>query len=56
MYKRGRFKLGDESLVCEQCGEASVVTFWRFEGLASHDDRTSFMDRRGWQTHRADVA
>ncbi|WP_128950907.1 hypothetical protein [Bradyrhizobium guangzhouense] len=56
VYKRGRFKLGDESLVCEQCGEASVVTFWRFEGLASHDDRTSFMDRRGWQTHRADVA
>lgn len=26
--------LGDEELVCDQCGESSVVTFWRFEGLS----------------------
>jgi hypothetical protein len=30
--------LGDEELVCEQCGEASVVTFWRFEGLSCGSD------------------
>jgi hypothetical protein len=26
--------LGDEQLVCDACGETSVVTFWRFEGLS----------------------
>jgi hypothetical protein len=26
--------LGEEQLACEACGEASVVTFWRFEGLS----------------------
>lgn len=31
--------LGDEKLVCEQCGTTSVVTFWRFEGLSCHGDR-----------------
>lgn len=31
--------LGDEKLVCEQCGTASVVTFWRFEGLSCLGDR-----------------
>ncbi|WP_194467354.1 hypothetical protein [Bradyrhizobium sp. CCBAU 53340] len=31
--------LGDEKLVCEQCGTASVVTFWRFEGLSCHSER-----------------
>jgi hypothetical protein len=31
--------LGDEELVCEQCGTTSVVTFWRFEGLSHHGDR-----------------
>jgi hypothetical protein len=56
VYKRGRFMLGDESLVCEECGGTSVVTFWRFEGLARHDDRIPATDGRGWQTHRADVA
>ncbi|UGX96826.1 hypothetical protein G6321_00017475 [Bradyrhizobium barranii subsp. barranii] len=34
-FKRARFMLGDEKLVCEECGETSVVTFWRFEGLSS---------------------
>ena len=33
-FRRGRYRLGEEKLVCEQCGEASVVTFWRFEGLS----------------------
>jgi hypothetical protein len=33
-FKRGRFMLGDQKLSCEQCGETSVVTFWRFEGLS----------------------
>lgn len=33
-FRRGRFMLGDEQLVCEECGETSVVTFWRFEGLS----------------------
>ena len=56
VYKRGRFMLGDENLLCEECGETSVVTFWRFEGLAHHDDRIPATDGRGWQTHRADVA
>ena len=32
--------LGDEKLVCEQCGTTSVVTFWRFEGLSCRADRT----------------
>ena len=54
-FKRGRFKLGDESLVCERCGETSVVTFWRFEGLAGHDDRTAAAQTRGWHTHRAAI-
>ena len=52
--------LGDESLVCEQCGGTSVVTFWRFEGLASRDDRNDdcipATDKPDWQTQRADVA
>ena len=39
-FKRGRFMLGDENLVCEQCGKTSVVTFWRFEGLSCGADRT----------------
>ena len=26
--------LGDEMLACEHCGETSLVTFWRFEGLS----------------------
>ncbi|UVO39466.1 hypothetical protein KUL72_14485 [Bradyrhizobium arachidis] len=30
--------LGDEKLVCEQCGTTSVVTFWRFEGLSCHGE------------------
>ena len=33
-FKRGRFMLGEENLVCEQCDETSLVTFWRFEGLS----------------------
>ena len=40
VFKRGRFMLGDEKLVCEQCGNTSVVTFWRFEGLSCRADRT----------------
>jgi hypothetical protein len=39
-YRRGRFKLGDETLICAQCGEACLVTFWRFEGLSCRSDRT----------------
>jgi hypothetical protein len=31
--------LGEEKLVCEHCGTASLVTFWRFEGLSCHGDR-----------------
>jgi hypothetical protein len=38
LFRRGRYMLGDEKLVCEQCGTASVVTFWRFEGLC-HGER-----------------
>ncbi|OKO84955.1 hypothetical protein AC630_07275 [Bradyrhizobium sp. AS23.2] len=38
-FRRARFMLGDEKLVCEQCGETSVVTFWRFEGLSCPSDR-----------------
>lgn len=30
--------LGDENLTCEECGETSVVTFWRFEGLSSRSE------------------
>lgn len=39
-FRRARFMLGEEELVCEECGEASVVTFWRFEGLSCRSDRT----------------
>ncbi len=28
--------LGDEQLVCEECNQASNVTFWRFEGLSQN--------------------
>jgi hypothetical protein len=37
-FQHGRYMLGDEQLVCEECNQASNVTFWRFEGLsqASH--------------------
>jgi hypothetical protein len=41
VFRRGRFKLGDETLVCEECGVASVVTFWRFEGLSCCGDPNS---------------
>lgn len=37
--------LGDETLVCEECGESSLVTFWRFEGLSCHADRPDAMPR-----------
>jgi hypothetical protein len=37
-FRRGRYMLGDEKLVCDACGQASVVTFWRFEGLSSRCD------------------
>lgn len=30
--------LGDDKLGCDQCGETSVVTFWRFEGLSYRAD------------------
>ncbi|MBR0862742.1 hypothetical protein JQ614_11910 [Bradyrhizobium diazoefficiens] len=43
IFRRGRFMLGDETLVCEECGEASLVTFWRFEGLSCCSDRTEPM-------------
>jgi hypothetical protein len=33
-FRRGRYRFGEDMLVCEQCGEASAVTFWRFEGLS----------------------
>jgi hypothetical protein len=33
-FRRGRYRLGDEELVCEECREASNVTLWRFEGLS----------------------
>ncbi len=33
-FRRGRYMLGDEMLACEHCGETSLVTFWRFEGLS----------------------
>lgn len=39
LFRRGRYMLGDEKLVCEQCGTTSLVTFWRFEGLSCHGDR-----------------
>jgi hypothetical protein len=45
MFRRGRYMLGDEKLVCEECGETSVVTFWRFEGLSCRADRTEAMRR-----------
>jgi hypothetical protein len=32
--------LGDEQLACDACGQISVVTFWRFEGLSIRCDRT----------------
>ncbi|MGO4508927.1 hypothetical protein AB4Z51_18095 [Bradyrhizobium sp. 2TAF36] len=44
-FKRARFMLGDEKLVCEECGETSVVTFWRFEGLSSRPDCTEARPR-----------
>jgi hypothetical protein len=33
-FKRGRYMLGDQELSCEQCGQTSRVTLWRFEGLS----------------------
>jgi hypothetical protein len=38
-FRRARFMLGDETLVCQHCRETSVVTFWRFEGLSCQPDR-----------------
>jgi len=37
--RRGRYMLGDETLLCDHCGVTSVVTFWRFEGLSCRADR-----------------
>jgi hypothetical protein len=39
-FKRGRFMLGDENLVCERCGETGLVTLWRFEGLSGQSGCT----------------
>jgi hypothetical protein len=33
-FRRGRYMLGEQKLTCERCGEASLVTLWRFEGLS----------------------
>jgi transposase-like protein len=33
-FGRARYMRGDDTLVCERCDEASLVTFWRFEGLS----------------------
>ncbi|WP_314960459.1 hypothetical protein [Bradyrhizobium cosmicum] len=44
-FRRGRFMLGDEKLSCEECGEDSVVTFWRFEGFSSRSDCVEAMRR-----------
>jgi hypothetical protein len=37
-FKRGRYLLAEEELVCDQCGEASPAAFWRYHGLASPSD------------------
>ncbi|MFT4119992.1 hypothetical protein [Bradyrhizobium sp.] len=46
--------LGDDKLACEQCGETSLVTFWRFEGLSSRSDsdRMDAADTRSRVTSR----
>jgi phage FluMu protein Com len=33
-FGRGRYMRGDATLVCEHCNQASLVTFWRFEGFS----------------------
>ena len=34
VFRRGRYRLGEETLACERCGETNLITFWRFEGLS----------------------
>ena len=33
---RGRYKLGNDDLVCRQCHARNSVTFWRFAGLSQN--------------------
>jgi len=39
-YRRGRYLIDDEPLVCEHCRNTWPVTFWRFTGFSrSHCSR-----------------
>jgi hypothetical protein len=37
-FKRGRYLLAQEELVCELCHEVSPVAFWRYHGLSDPTD------------------
>ena len=32
-FRAGRYRLADEELFCERCGETSLVGYWRLEGV-----------------------
>ena len=36
-YRRGRYLIDDEPLICEHCRNTWPVTFWRFAGFDRHD-------------------
>ena len=32
-FSTGRYRLADEELFCDRCGETSLVGYWRLEGV-----------------------
>ncbi|MBR0757950.1 hypothetical protein JQ604_37705 [Bradyrhizobium jicamae] len=35
-YRRGRYLIDDEPLICEHCHNTAPVTFWRFAGFSQN--------------------
>ena len=52
-YRRGRYLIDDEPLICEHCHNTWPVTFWRFAGFSQHlrpqGENTSAMARPALQ-------
>jgi hypothetical protein len=42
-YRRGRYLIDDDPLICEHCRNTWPVTFWRFAGF---DQREGSQDRK----------
>jgi hypothetical protein len=34
VFRRARYLAGDRPLTCDGCGQSSLITLWRFEGVS----------------------